>query len=110
MLIIVFQKLDFIPWEVVDILQNHPVTRMPSLHFTYSLFKEHESTIINGVKTGISRKNGTYIINPGLDLKLMEKRLTSFFDYWTPDWTGLIGVTPSVEDFQKLLTDYDIFV
>lgn len=94
---------------MLDVLQDHPVSRMPSLHFTYALFKEHEDSIVNGVKVGVDSKKGKYIINPGLDLKKMEIRLHSFFKYWTPHWNGLVGTIPSCEQFEELLLSSDIF-
>lgn len=94
---------------MLDILQDHPVSRMPSLHFTYALFKEHENSISDGIKTNIDYNKGRYIINPDLDLKRMETRLQSFFKYWTPNWNGLVGVTPSCEEFEEMLINSDIF-
>ncbi|KAF5304771.1 hypothetical protein FQA39_LY09548 [Lamprigera yunnana] len=109
-LLIVDEKLDIFPWEALEVLENHPASRMPSLHFTYALFKEYESTIVKGNVTNISSKNGTYLINPGLDLKNMENRLKNFVNYWMPDWNGMVGITPSEEDFKNLLNNGDIFI
>lgn len=82
---------------------------MPSLHFTYALYKEHENTIYNGLKH-VQAEKGSYIINPSLDLKKMEKRLCEFFNYWIPNWVGKAGETPSADVFLEYLTDMDIFV
>ncbi|KAF5299574.1 hypothetical protein FQR65_LT09379 [Abscondita terminalis] len=109
-ILIVDEKLDVLPWEMLDVLENHPASRMPCLHFTYCLYKEYESNITDGMVTSISGENGTYLINPGLDLKNMENRLKSFLKYWVPDWNGLIGVAPSEDDFKNLLSDGDVFI
>ncbi|XP_025833469.1 separin [Agrilus planipennis] len=110
-ILIVEESLDVFPWEMLDIIQEHSVSRMPSFHFTYGLFKEHEDSIINGFKRNISCDKGTYVINPGLDLKKMEVRLTNYFKYWTPQWkTGIVGRAPSATEFEELLTSNDIFV
>lgn len=93
---------------MIDVLREQPVSRMPSLHLTYALFKEHKKDIKHGYK--IVKPNGTYIINPGLDLGQMEVRLRSFFNYWVPNWSGLVGVKPTPDDFQNSLTSCDIFV
>ncbi|KAI4468246.1 extra spindle poles 1-related [Holotrichia oblita] len=102
-------QLDTLPWEMLDVLQDHPVSRMPSLDFTYALFKEHEDSIVDGVKVGIDSRKGKYIINPGLDLKRMEVRLHNFYKYWTPHWNGIVGTAPSCEEFEELLLNSDIF-
>lgn len=95
---------------MIDVLTNQPISRMPSLHFTYALFKEHQKSIKNGFKININSKNGKYLVNPGLDLKNMESRLKSFFNYWLPGWNGLVGITPSENEFKNMLSEGDIFV
>lgn len=108
-ILIVDDKLDFVPWEMINVLVDHPSSRMPSLTLTYALFKEHEPTIKNGLKTGIQSDSGHFILNPGLDLKNMEIRLHNFFKYWKPSWKGIVGKTPNDKEFESLLTSCDIF-
>lgn len=88
---------------MIDVLQDHPVSRMPSLQFTYALYKEHESTIKNGVKTGLDAKNGAYIIDPEQNLTNMQARLLKFLKYWTK-WDGLAGVAPTSSQFEEMLS------
>lgn len=91
-------------------LEKQLVSRMPSLHFTYALYKEHEHTIKNGYKVFESSLNGKYIINPGLNLPQMEMRLTKFFNYWKCNWKGIAGATPTPKEFEDMLTSTDIFL
>lgn len=93
---------------MIDVNRNHPISRMPSLKFTYALFKEHENTIEKGLKVGINYKNGGYIINPDSDLAGLQTRLHSFMNYWT-DWNGLVGTKPSETEFEDFLKTRDIF-
>lgn len=109
LILILDEQLDCFSWEMTEILKDSPVSRMPSLHFTYALYKEHENTIIGGYKQ-ISSKNGKYIINPSLDLPKMERRLKQFFEYWLPEWKGLVGVKPTSDQFSECLNGGDIFV
>lgn len=97
------------PWELIDVLENHPVTRMPSLHFTYALFKEHESTIENGLKIISDPHNSAYVLNPTMDLKQMELRMNSFFQNYFIEWRSLVGEKPTPEQFAEFLTDFSIF-
>lgn len=94
---------------MIDVLENHPVTRMPCLHFTYGLFKEHEDSIEDGLKIIKNPYSCAYIVNPDSDLKQMEIRMESFFKYYLPHWKHLIGVKPTAEQFEKFLTENDIF-
>lgn len=103
------QTLDFFPWEMIDVLQDESVTRLPSLHFVYALFKEHEYEIVDGYKIIRNYDKGTYIVNPDRDLKNMEIRMTTFFNYWTPNWTGTAGYQPEKEDYLEILTSCEIF-
>ncbi|CAH1164034.1 unnamed protein product [Phaedon cochleariae] len=109
-LILVLQEsLDCFPWEMMDVLQDECITRLPSLHFVYCLFKEHEGEIVNGHKIINDYDKGSYIVNPGMDLKSMETRMMTFFNYWTPNWTGTAGYQPTKDEFFELITSSDIF-
>lgn len=94
---------------MIDVLQDEPVSRLPSLHFVYCLFKEHQSDIVNGYKIVTDYHNGTYVVNPDKDLEKMEIRLMSFFNYWAPKWTGTSGYQPEKNEFLEILTSSDIF-
>lgn len=93
----------------MDVLQEHPVSRLPSLHFVYCLFKEHKADIVDGHKIVTDYDKGSYIVNPDKDLQVMEARMMQFYNYWTPDWTGISGYAPDKDEFFELLTSSDIF-
>ncbi|XP_017776541.1 PREDICTED: separin [Nicrophorus vespilloides] len=108
-IIVVHEAIDKIPWEMIDVLADHPVCRMQSLHFTYALYKEHEHDIQNGWKIISNPIKGSYILNPSLDLMNMEVRLKSFFSYWLPKWNYIIGKKPTSDEFLSILSESDIF-
>lgn len=111
MFVYIYQILDFIAFEMMEILQNHPVTRFPSLHMAYALYKEHEDTIENGCKVIELKKNtGSFIVNPSNNLPDLEKRMRLFNDYWLPHWTGTYNVYPDEKTFESALTNYDILM
>lgn len=103
--------MDYIPFESMEILKSHPATRFPSLHVAYALFKEHESTIVNGCKV-IKRTSGmgTCIVNPAGNLAKMEKRMRLFIEYWLPDWKALYHEEPKEEVFEDALVSHDILM
>lgn len=94
---------------MISTLRGQPVSRMPSFHLLYALYKTHEDTIVDGYKIISDYNNGKFILNPGLDLKLMERRMKSFFDYWLPEWNGLSGQTPTSTEFLDLVTSAQCF-
>ncbi|XP_023026934.2 extra spindle pole bodies like 1, separase [Leptinotarsa decemlineata] len=108
-ILVLHDTLDCFPWEMIDVLQDESVSRLPSLHFVYCLFKEHQNDIVDGHKVITSYDKGTYIVNPDMDLQSMETRMMNFFNYWTPGWTGTSGYQPSKDEFFELLTSSDIF-
>ncbi|KAJ8684181.1 hypothetical protein QAD02_019973 [Eretmocerus hayati] len=111
LILILEECLDHISFESMQILGYQPVTRFPSLHIAYALYKQHETTIENGYK--IIRKSdllGTFITNPSLDLPKMEIRIRSFIEYWLPKWEGLYGVKPDLNFFREALTQYHILM
>ncbi|CAH2051711.1 unnamed protein product, partial [Iphiclides podalirius] len=107
-ILIVDEMLDTFPWEMLPIFHHQPVSRMENIHFTYALYKIHEKDFVDGYiasKTDVGR----YIINPEKNLERMEKRMTSFVQYWCPEWEGSVGETPP-EDFLRYLTESDVFL
>ncbi|XP_028140260.2 uncharacterized protein LOC114334421 [Diabrotica virgifera virgifera] len=107
-ILIVHDSLDYFPWEQIDVLADQPVYRLPSLHFLYCLFKEHESDIVDGYKVVRNYDQGRYVVNPTNDLPAMETRMMAFFNYWLPTWTGIVGKKPSKEEFLAFLTSSEI--
>lgn len=93
------------------LLTNHPVTRFPSFHVAYAMFKEHKDSIIEGCKiVKMSDEVGAFIVNPGGDLTRTEQRMKSFIDYWLPKWKGTYQTKPDVTSFGQALVDHDILM
>ncbi|OXU29495.1 hypothetical protein TSAR_010098 [Trichomalopsis sarcophagae] len=104
LILIVDECLDLLSFESIKLLKHQPVTRFPSLHIAYALFKQHQGTIQAGYK--IIKKSedlGTFIVNPSSDLVKMENRMKSFIQYWLPNWKGLYGAKPELEFFKNAL-------
>ncbi|XP_043467216.1 separin [Leptopilina heterotoma] len=111
LILIIDENLDYIPFEAMEILKNQPVTRFPSIHFTYALFMENRDSIVNGCKVvKISKDIGSFIVNPSCDLLKMETRLKTFIDYWLPNWKGLYGKEPDNKHFEDALVNHDILM
>jgi len=103
--------MDYIAFEAMEIIKNHPITRFPSLHVAYASFKEHEDTIVEGCKVIKAKENmGICIVNPSGDLDKMEKRMKLFMDFWLPQWKSCYNVQPSEEMFEDALINHDILM
>ena len=92
-------------------LKHQPVSRFPSLHILYALYKQHKDTIKDGYKIIHKSENlGTFIVNPSLDLTKMEVRMRAFIDYWLPKWEGVYGIKPDLELFKNALTKFQVLM
>ncbi|XP_011867802.1 PREDICTED: separin [Vollenhovia emeryi] len=111
LVLIIDEHMDYIAFEAMEIIKNHPVTRFPSLHVAYALFKEHQDTIVDGCKIIKVRDNmGTCIVNPSGDLDKMEKRIKLFMDFWLSQWKSCYNAEPSAELFEDALINRDILM
>ncbi|XP_012280741.1 separin isoform X2 [Orussus abietinus] len=111
LILIIDEQMDYIPFEAMEILKNHPVTRFPSLHIARALFKEHRNYIENGCRVVKNLGDiGTCIVNPSGNLMNMEKRMKVFMKYWLPRWTGLYNEEPQEDFFEKALTNHDVLM
>ncbi|CAH1641316.1 unnamed protein product [Spodoptera littoralis] len=106
-ILIVDERLDTFPWETIPILNQHPVSRMENIHFLYYLYKVHEKNIVDGYYAA-KCDVGRYVINPEKNLDRMENRMTSFVEYWCPNWKGHVGEAPSPTDFISHISEADI--
>ncbi|PNF34281.1 hypothetical protein B7P43_G16723 [Cryptotermes secundus] len=108
-ILILDEELELFPWEMLNILQDHPVCRVPNLHMLYALYKAHERNISRG-RFEVDASSGYYIVNPEQNLPRNEKRLRPFLTSRAPSWNGTFGVAPSSEQFRDVLQNYNIFI
>lgn len=107
---ICLKHMDYVAFEAMEILKNHPVTRFPSLHIAYALFKEHKDTIVEGCKIIKATKDmGICMVNPSGDLNKMEKRIKLFMDFWLPQWK-LYNTELNEEIFEEALINHDVLM
>ncbi|KAH1027685.1 hypothetical protein HUJ05_001148 [Dendroctonus ponderosae] len=96
LILVIDENLDNLHWEMMHVLREESVTRVPSLHFAYILFKMHEKDMENGYKIISNYKNGQYIVNPESNLQKMEIRMMGFYKYWLEDWKGINNRQPTI--------------
>lgn len=102
--------MDYVAFEAMEIIRNHPVTRFPSLHVAYALFKEHEDTMVEGCKIIRAKEDmGICMVNPSGDLNKMEKRIKLFMDFWLPQWKTY-NTELNEELFEDALINHDILM
>lgn len=102
-ILVLDKALHSFPWESLPCLQGLPVSRMPSLQCIRDRimdFRQHAEDISQGLH--INRSSGTYILNPGGDLKAtqgtFEEDLSSM-----KGWTSIVNREPSESEFKEAL-------
>ncbi|XP_034944251.1 LOW QUALITY PROTEIN: separin [Chelonus insularis] len=108
LVLVIDENMDYLPIEKMTILSRQPVTRFSCVQLAYAMFKEHESTIVDGCKIiTLDETEGTFIVNPSNNLPKMEKRLKLFMNYWLPKWKGVYNEKPDEETFSNALTNHN---
>ncbi|EPX71944.1 separase/separin [Schizosaccharomyces octosporus yFS286] len=93
------------PWESLPCLQQLSVSRLPSISILKSIIcKEVRPEPF--IKVNID--SGSYILNPSLDLKHTQDMFEA--ELSATGWRGIIGRSPSNEEYRSMLSDYDFFL
>ncbi|KLJ07565.1 hypothetical protein EMPG_16955 [Blastomyces silverae] len=111
-ILILDKELHSFPWESLDCLRESSVSRMPSLHhLKETLLKLQANNDLGERFDGfhIDRKIGSYILNPGGDLKstqtTFEHSLLSL-----DGWSGIANREPSEDEFKQYLESKDLLL
>lgn len=105
-ILIVDELLDQLPFEMINLQQDF--TRICSFANLKRLYEAHHGSFdING-HILVSPTNCNALVNPEGNLPSMEKRMHSFFNYWTPSWNIIYGKDPKFNS--ETLSQSDVFV
>lgn len=104
------KSLHMFPWESLPCLQGFPVCRVPSLECLRDrIVRFRDEGAENKAGFAISRKNGTYFLNPTGDLQTtqgtFEKDLLKL-----EGWNGVANREPTEEEFKTGLESNDVFL
>lgn len=106
-ILIVDELLDSFYWEML--LPEKELCRCSSLHILLEITKRYKERIHDGYLQ-VNIAQGTALINLGDDLPVMQKRISSFYDYWKPTWKQHVKETPPPEEIHRILTESDVIV
>ncbi|KAL2385604.1 hypothetical protein RJZ90_001165 [Blastomyces dermatitidis] len=111
-ILILDKELHSFPWESLDCLRESSVSRMPSLYYLKeTLLKLQANNDLGERFDGfhIDRKLGSYILNPGGDLKstqiMFEHSLLSL-----DGWSGIANREPTEDEFKQYLESKDLLL
>ncbi|KAG8172647.1 hypothetical protein JTE90_027850 [Oedothorax gibbosus] len=107
LVLILDKDLQALPWESLPILNDVPVSRMPSLNIMISKLSMPETK--SALQEGLNCNNAYYILNPEGDLKSSQAYLQPIFEKQA-NWEGVTGKPPSAEECALALKNRDLFV
>ncbi|KAK1992244.1 peptidase family C50 [Colletotrichum falcatum] len=115
-ILILDKALHAFPWESLPCMQGLAYSRVPSLSCLRRLLLEQRAARDGDEGTGgghrstVSPLGGTYILNPGSDLKntlaTFEKPLKALGD----SWTGIVSRKPTEDEFEGALKGSDVLL
>ncbi|KXT02904.1 hypothetical protein AC578_1808 [Pseudocercospora eumusae] len=108
LILILDRRLQAFPWESLPCLENAGVSRVDSMLTLRDRLTQMRS---QGAATGdytVSRRSGSYILNPSGDLKSTQAALSPELEKLAErdghTWKSFVGQAPKEEDFKGALT------
>lgn len=95
--------LNRFPWESMPCLSRTSISRIPSISMLHDLMQSRSQM------SGISRRNGRYILNPSGDLKSTQKTFHETIST-LPGWDGMTARKPLESELIQYLSESDIYL
>ncbi|CAI4218820.1 unnamed protein product, partial [Parascedosporium putredinis] len=125
-ILVLDKSLHAFPWESLPCMQGTAVSRVPSLACLRRLIIEQQPgkpVTMNFNSDGgagdgsatrpghhVSPSSGTYILNPGGDLTNTLAAFQKPLEGLGASWTGVVGRTPTEDEFERALTESDLML
>lgn len=94
-------------WESIPVLRKQRVCRLPSINFLRDRLLNVKQSDFHGDALLHPGNDVFYVLNPNGDLVNTEKLFASVLD---SSWSGVVGESPSQEQFRVALEEQDIFM
>ncbi|KAI2618658.1 peptidase family C50-domain-containing protein [Hypomontagnella submonticulosa] len=122
-ILILDKSLHVFPWESLPCMQGLAVSRVPSLDCLRRLILEAKSAKLASTNEDGNRSDagqlrghyasinsGTYILNPGSDLKNTQATFGNALSSLPPAWNSIEMREPSEAEFEAALSDRDLLL
>jgi separase len=111
MILILDKALHAFPWESLPCMNGLAVSRVPSLGSLRDRILESRKNSPDNSPQGqyISRNNGSYILNPGGDLKSTQSTFQKPLECLS-DWSSVVEQEPTQEMMKSCLESKDLFL
>jgi separase len=110
-ILILDKALQSFPWESLPCMEGLAVSRLPSLGCLRQRILAQDINLSHDGPAGhyINREKGSYILNPGGDLKDTQKTFQTSLRNLN-SWNAIISRKPSEEEFKDALTSKDLLL
>ncbi|XP_059485725.1 separin [Neocloeon triangulifer] len=102
-ILIADKSVFMVPWEQLDILQTHPISRMPSLAMTHAVYMAPRS------QRKLDSRSAFFVVDPDKNLPATSKRLRPVLKA-REEWIGTIAELPEKPIIAKQLQENDIYI
>ncbi|XP_037924197.1 separin isoform X1 [Hermetia illucens] len=108
-ILIVDERLDHFFWEIIN--EKQELCRINSLHTLKSIYSKYAVNISDGYLK-LSIENCAWILNPDKTLNEMERRISSFIEFWNPKIKSIVvdRKAPTADTVVKYITESDLYV
>ena len=107
--LILDKEIQGLPWESLGCLQNHSITRVPSVHQLISLYFTQTKNAQSVPNTGIHQDKIFYVLNPDQNLAKTQARLEPTLASMSIK-EGIVGEQPTNPQMKKVLSEMDAFM
>jgi len=104
--LILDKQLQSLPWESINLLQNHSVSRIPSIDI---LMWQLKLTNCMAMYQTVDFNAVSYVVNPKGDLSSTDLRFKTWFNS-IPRWDGVVGTAPTKQQWLEYISKYDAFL
>ncbi|KAK3867546.1 hypothetical protein Pcinc_027002 [Petrolisthes cinctipes] len=107
-ILIVDKRVETLPWEMISVLKDQPVTRMPSLHMLTLLYQHHSSHSNSVLCRNVDTTSGFYVVDPDNCLPRTQQRLKDTLTMTR--WPGITARRPTHDEFKEAISTNDVFM
>ncbi|ORY69875.1 peptidase family C50-domain-containing protein [Pseudomassariella vexata] len=123
-ILVLDKALHILPWESLPCMQGLAISRIPSLaclrrsileqrsHIQPSEDQDEDELMQDAAREGhhISLNSGTYILNPGADLKNTQHTFGKPLSALPPAWNAIEARAPTETEFETALSQSDLLL
>ncbi|XP_042874759.1 separin-like isoform X2 [Penaeus japonicus] len=107
-ILIIDKSIVTLPWEMMWVMHDQPVTRMPSLRMLVLLYQHHSCRANSVLVQGVDSSKGFFLVDPDSNLPSTQERVKG--PLAETGWQGITARRPTHDEFREAISANDLFV